>query len=224
MATATRKPGTGRTTKTLSAPRILDAAERLFADFGYNGVSIRDIAKAADANLSSVYYHFSSKRELLNEVCRRRMQPIVDRRVADMQAAMRETRAGRGNIVDIVAAFIDSSIRMSLGGSAEAKRFRRLVGHLGIDPTPEVRAAIGAIYNDSVQTFIAAVRRAFPQAPPDALFWAAACSLGATLYTQGDMTRLQTMFDRRSPPDDAAAAVRRIARFIAGGLSAATRD
>ena len=43
--------------------RILDAAERLFAEFGYNGVSVRDITKAAGANLSSVYYHFHRSEE-----------------------------------------------------------------------------------------------------------------------------------------------------------------
>lgn len=218
MATTVRKAGRPKVTDPESARRILDAAERLFADFGYNAVSIRDITHAARANLSSVYYHFGSKRELLDAVCRRRLQPIVDRRVAEIRALPRDAP-----IEARIAAFIGSSIRASLGAAAEANSFRRLVGHLGTDPTPEVRATVGRIYNDSVRDFIATLKTAFPDAPTGTLFWASACSLGVTLYTQGDMTRLQQLFGLAQRPLNAEDAVRQIARFIAGGLVATAR-
>ncbi len=44
--------------------RILDAATDLFAASGYNGVSTRDIARAAKVNETSIYRHYSGKREL----------------------------------------------------------------------------------------------------------------------------------------------------------------
>ena len=40
---------------------LLDVAEKLFAQFGVEGVSVRDIAKEAGANLGAVNYHFESK-------------------------------------------------------------------------------------------------------------------------------------------------------------------
>ncbi len=44
--------------------RILDAATDLFAASGYNGVSTRDIARAAEVNETSIYRHYPGKREL----------------------------------------------------------------------------------------------------------------------------------------------------------------
>ena len=48
--------------------RILDAAERLFADNGYSATSLRDITNEAGVNLAAVNYHFGSKEALLSAV------------------------------------------------------------------------------------------------------------------------------------------------------------
>ena len=50
--------------------RVLDAAARLFAEKGYSGISFREIAEAADLRDGSLYYHFGSKEELVDEVTR----------------------------------------------------------------------------------------------------------------------------------------------------------
>ena len=48
--------------------QILEEAEKLFADKGFNGTSIRDIAQAADINLAMVSYYFGSKNKLLEAI------------------------------------------------------------------------------------------------------------------------------------------------------------
>ncbi|MBG0830936.1 TetR family transcriptional regulator [Planomonospora sp. ID67723] len=48
--------------------RILDAARRLFADLGYDHVTMRLIAAEADANIALINRYFGSKRELFAEV------------------------------------------------------------------------------------------------------------------------------------------------------------
>jgi AcrR family transcriptional regulator len=52
--------------------RILDTAERLFAERGFAGTSVREITDAAAANLGAVNYHFQSKENLYAEVFARR--------------------------------------------------------------------------------------------------------------------------------------------------------
>ena len=70
---------------------MLGAAERLFAEKGLAGVSVRDITLAAGArNRSALYYHFGSMGELIREVFARRYRAIEDsrqQRFADLQAA-----------------------------------------------------------------------------------------------------------------------------------------
>jgi AcrR family transcriptional regulator len=48
--------------------KIITSARILFADHGFEGTSIRDIAKAADVNVASVNYHFSNKENLFTEI------------------------------------------------------------------------------------------------------------------------------------------------------------
>lgn len=44
--------------------RILKAASKLFAEKGFEGTSIRDIAAAAEVNLAAINYHFKNKNNL----------------------------------------------------------------------------------------------------------------------------------------------------------------
>ena len=47
---------------------ILAAAEALFADNGFEGTSVRDIAQAASVNIAMISYYFGSKEKLLDEL------------------------------------------------------------------------------------------------------------------------------------------------------------
>lgn len=50
--------------------KIIEAAGELFADFGYHGVTVRDIVNKAQTHLSALNYHFASKEALYREVLR----------------------------------------------------------------------------------------------------------------------------------------------------------
>ena len=68
-------------TKTRSNNRreqVLDAAARLFVEKGFDGTSTRDIAKATGMLPGSLYYHFSSKEDLLVAVFEEGVQRISD--------------------------------------------------------------------------------------------------------------------------------------------------
>ena len=67
-----RKKRISMTTKN----KILDAAEQLFADKGFNGTSLREITGAAGVNLAAVNYHFGSKKELIKAVMSRYMDEL----------------------------------------------------------------------------------------------------------------------------------------------------
>jgi len=55
--------------------RILEVAERLFAEKGLDGTSMRHITEAAGVNLASVNYHFGSKDGLIAAVFQRHLVP-----------------------------------------------------------------------------------------------------------------------------------------------------
>src|SRR5271165_136753 len=87
---------TGRAPPIETAPdtreRIFLAAERLFAERGFDGVSVRDIVQEANVNLAAVSYHFGSKSELMLAVFRERTREMNRERHAQLHAA--EARHG----------------------------------------------------------------------------------------------------------------------------------
>src|SRR5689334_14395914 len=56
--------------------RILDTAESLFMEHGFEATSLRSITAAATVNLAAVNYHFGSKEELFQSVLTRRLDPM----------------------------------------------------------------------------------------------------------------------------------------------------
>jgi AcrR family transcriptional regulator len=66
---------------------ILDTAERLFAERGYDLVTVRDIAAAAGVTHPLIYYHWGSKRDLLGAVLERNQ-----RRVRSLTADLTDPR------------------------------------------------------------------------------------------------------------------------------------
>jgi len=60
MGTTDRKNTTEYSAKGVRE-RLLDVAEGLFAERGFEGTSIRELASAADSNIASVNYYFGGK-------------------------------------------------------------------------------------------------------------------------------------------------------------------
>src|SRR5438445_6310229 len=62
--------------------KILDAAESLFMEHGFEATSLRQITAAASVNLAAVNYHFGGKEELFQAVLTRRLDPMNQERIA----------------------------------------------------------------------------------------------------------------------------------------------
>ena len=53
--------------------RILTVVEKLFSELGFDGTSLRQIAKEADINIAMVSYYFGSKEKMLESLIQYRM-------------------------------------------------------------------------------------------------------------------------------------------------------
>ncbi|ORU94753.1 MAG: TetR family transcriptional regulator [Cycloclasticus sp. symbiont of Poecilosclerida sp. M] len=84
MDMARNKAKKTKTNKSRGA--ILDAAAFLFSQHGYKGTTLRDIAAALDMKAGSIYYHFSSKEELVLEILTIGLSNIIDTVVRDVEA------------------------------------------------------------------------------------------------------------------------------------------
>jgi AcrR family transcriptional regulator len=84
--------------------KLIDAAEKLFSESGFDGVSTRAIAEAAGVNVALIGYYFGGKGKLFAEAFRRSAVPINDERLAMLAKVKR--RRGRPQLQDIVLAWL----------------------------------------------------------------------------------------------------------------------
>lgn len=62
----------------ISQKRLLDAAAKIFRDYGYAGTTMRVIADEADLKAGSIYYHYKSKDELISAVLDLGIRAVID--------------------------------------------------------------------------------------------------------------------------------------------------
>jgi TetR/AcrR family transcriptional regulator, regulator of cefoperazone and chloramphenicol sensitivity len=112
--------------------RLLDAAEELFSERGFDGTSVRDLARAADCNIASVNYYFGSKEKLYEEVWRRHLISQRDSRVASIDKVMADS-GGKPSLEELLRSFAFAFVG-SLVDQREGRRLIRLMARELIDP------------------------------------------------------------------------------------------
>src|SRR6187401_3770986 len=86
-----RKPSPSvDTTSQDTKSRILDVAEHLFMEHGFEATSLRGLTSSAGVNLAAVNYHFGSKEELFQAVLTRRLDPMNQERIELLDRIERE--------------------------------------------------------------------------------------------------------------------------------------
>jgi AcrR family transcriptional regulator len=134
--------------------RIMKAAERLFAERGYDGTSIRAIVARAHVNQAAINYHFEGKDGLYREVLRAAFRGLTEDQLS---------HAGEANAMsreEALAAFVRRQLRPLLARD-EASRHIRIFNWETVRPTPVFRrllteeaAPFMGVATDLVQRFL----------------------------------------------------------------------
>lgn len=198
--------------------RLMDVAERLFAERGYSNVATRMIAEEASANTAAVHYHFGSKERLLEAVFHRRLEPMNRERVAKIKEAMAASGNGRPDVEVVLRAFIEPTLRKPRDDGERA--FRLLSGRASTDPNPEVKRILFQAYDEVARAFADAISKACPDLSTEELFWRVACVYGAMLYIRADNGRLQPVFGKEFSLADPEGALRYAIAFMKAGMQA----
>lgn len=140
--------------------QILDAAERLFAEHGFRGASVRAITDLAGANLAAVGYHFGSKAELLAAVVRRVIEPINAAQCAGLDRLL--ARTPDPSVTELVEAFAGPLFDAMLAGDEGGARTSRLIMRIFGDPAEEMRTWTGSAEDTIRDRYLAAFWRALP--------------------------------------------------------------
>ena len=113
--------------ETDKARGILDAAEVLFIQGGFESMSMRQITGAAGVNLAAVNYHFGSKDALIQAVLSRRLDPLNDQRVQMLDAFEREL-ADKLSCEHVLTAMFLPAVRIFRSNTPGADRYLQFLG------------------------------------------------------------------------------------------------
>lgn len=163
--------------------RIMDAAERLFADNGFRGTSIKRLAREAKVNQAAVNYHFGSKAALIEKVIERRMRP-VNQQCMQLIASVQKAAARKGCrplTKDVLRAFIEPAFSCN-PPMPDKWYFLALTSRAYSDPDATIRKIFTDQLKPPLTLLFQAMKKALPSLPEDVLLQRLHFAVGAITH------------------------------------------
>ena len=205
--------------------RILDAAESLFTEHGFEATSLRQLTAAAGVNLAAVNYHFGTKEELFQAVLTRRLDPMNQERIDLLARYEREAGDRPLTCEKILSAMLIPALKLSRDEKRGGKDFLRVLGRAYADPAPFIRNFLSAQYAEMIASFKEAFQKALPHLTKQELTWRLHFVMGALSYTLAGTDALK-LISQVVPheKDNDELLLQRLAPFLAAGLKAPLGD
>lgn len=200
-----------------TSQNILDAAETLFAERGYDGASVRNIASAAGAQLASISFHHGSKAALFEKVVERRAQELSTLRLGRL-ACLKQAGGGY-SLEDILAAFLNPYLEKIAAGDPHWTAYGRLVAMVSADV--RWRQIAERCFDPTANIFIEDITVLFPGVAKSTVAIAFVFSVSAMLSLSTSQWRIQVLSDGDQAEADMDALADALIRYCAAGLRAA---
>lgn len=191
--------------------RVFDAAEKVFAERGFDGATIREIAAEAGEPVGTIHHHGGGKTVLFHRTVARRAKTLSEDRLEALRQVLTQ---GNHRLEDVLAAFV----RPFFDLSAQDPRWRhyaRLVAFVSVDS--RWREISSECFDPVVDVFIVEISRLLPGRPKKQI-------VEGFVYSVSAMLALLTSHNRMSALGAGAEVestqIDRLVRFCAAGLRA----
>jgi AcrR family transcriptional regulator len=192
--------------------RILSAAEQLFAGSGFDGVSMRDIGRAAKVPFALITYHFQSKLGLYKALFRRRQDLLTTQRLQGLREVQitgdRET-----DIRQIAAIFVEPQINIrSLPGGLD---FARLIAREVCDPMESERGIVAEYLDPVAFAALELLERVAPHVDYEQICWAFYFASGSVAINNANTGRIERLSSGKCQTSDTSRVATMLTTFIA---------
>jgi len=198
--------------------RLLDAAEQLFAERGFNSTSIRDLAAAAGCNIASVNYYFGGKEKLYVEIWRRRLLLLREIRVDSIDKVLSESE-GMPDLEKLLRSFAYAFIG-PLVDRRGGPRLIKLMAREMLNPHLPASMFGEDVIMPTLSAMHDALEKACPELPESKVPLVVFSLIGQLVQT----IRLKTMFDsiddQTLPRLEPGEVIDHIVAFSAAGIRA----
>jgi AcrR family transcriptional regulator len=187
--------------------RLLDAAERLFAEHGYDGVGMRTLTDEAGVNLGAATYHFGSKEKLYIETIMRCLRPISEERIRLLRQAEKKAK-GKPVPVETI---IDCMLRPPFMTAVGHPYFPALLARNLFMPPPFMPKFMDKEGGSVHEPFIAALARTLPNLSMELLRI-------REKFVRGVLLMFLSKIPMQKSPEYCESVLKEMVTFIAAGL------
>ena len=211
-------PVTAENTKT----KILDVAEKLFAENGLQATSLRQIINEAGVNVASVHYHFGSKDVVVREILARRLGPMNEKKMQRLAELENKFGANPIPLEALVSAFVEPHIHMDDCDREQMKLVFKLIGELE-NVIGKVDLPENNLFVTVFEGYLAAFHKTLPDISEAELKWRFKFMLGAPHSVMMQQS-LPKNFPLRDDETNAEQIVDYLVSFLTAGFLAPATD
>lgn len=197
--------------------KILDVAEGLFAEYGFNDTSLRTITSKAGVNLASVNYHFGDKKTLVRAVLNRYLEAFMPEMKQSLERLNERDDYDMAEVFEALRAPLRSLSELRPNGTS---RFMLLIGRGYTDVQGHLRWFITNRY-DVLTLFTDSVLKANPNLTRETLFWRLHFTLGTCVFTMASSQALAEIAENDfGSKVDPKSVVDQLIPYLAAGVAA----
>lgn len=200
--------------------RLLAAAERLLAERGFAGMSIRALARHAGTSVSAAHYHFGSKLALVEALFESRIEPINAQRIERLNALLAAAPDGRPTLEAVLDSFLRPSFDAWRQGEALGRTATpHILAQVHADRSPRLADLKRRLLGPLMDRYVGVIDALLPDKDPASLRNGLQFVLGISLHVVGGHLEREAGGRSTSPREDEAL-IEQMIRFAAAGLRA----
>jgi AcrR family transcriptional regulator len=194
--------------------QIINVAERLFAEHGFAGTTLRNVISEAGVNLAAVHYHFGSKEELFRAVVARFARPVVDRELSLLAELSVGTELP--SVEAILTAIFKPSLEI-LSQNEDTRMIRaQFMGRCRTEPEP-IQTIANAEFAAATDTFLDVLQQVLPEQSRSKLSWKLDLVIAMLIRVLTEAGKPYGLLKSNSP-EDIQLATQQLVRFLSPGM------
>jgi AcrR family transcriptional regulator len=192
---------------------ILDAAENVFAQYGYYASTMRKIMKTASTNLSLAYYHFENKHDIFIAVHARRAKQSEALRLQMFEELQDKDPFDEDYLEHVIRAYIEVPFAYTIDSGENWRNYIQLLAITAHTPLWNVAASC---YNTVVNNLTEALGRR-SATTDDSYMWCCLYVMGALFCSLAQSKRFENLSDGKCKSSLAEESYKRIRPFLTAG-------
>jgi AcrR family transcriptional regulator len=203
--------------------RLLDAAERQFAEHGFAGASLREITAEAEANLAAVSYHFGSKEELFLAVVTRVIAPINQQRLELLDRAKARAKEAPLPVEEVIEILVGPVLRSATQHGPRGGCLLKLFARTQLEDATLWKRIVDGPLREVKTRIEAELARALPHLGPREIAYRMHFTMGAVKSVAGELHMLKAFSHGLCDPTDIEGTLRELVAFLAAGMRAGAK-